>query len=192
MADEFRRCLEITLRFERDAGDGKINFDIVGGATTNHPQDPGGLTSDGITKRDFDWLRDRRGHPRRSVALMTAEERNAIYKIRYWNACHCARMAWPLNLIVFDYAVNSGAAQAAKDLQRVLGVAADGALGPKTLAALGFAQAGEGAASLAAGVQERRRAMLRAAVSRNPSLGVFAVGWERRVRALDGEIVGGG
>jgi lysozyme family protein len=70
------------------------------------------------------------------IANLTLDQAHAIYHRDYWLACHCDVLQWMLALGVFDDAVNSGAGAAARRLQRALGVVADGAIGPLTLAAL--------------------------------------------------------
>lgn len=68
------------------------------------------------------------------MRLIADAELSAIYKRQYWDK---AGRGLPVGLdyAVFDYAVNSGPAQAARDLQRVLGVKPDGIIGAMTLAA---------------------------------------------------------
>lgn len=105
------------------------------GGYVDHPQDPGGATNYGITQTTYDgW----RGVPRvasRPVRLITQEEVRAIYLERYWRPARCDDLPPRLRLPHFDCAVNCGVAQAAKILQRALGVADDGIIGPITLRA---------------------------------------------------------
>lgn len=70
------------------------------------------------------------------IANLTLDEVHVIYRRDYWNFNRCDLFPWMLALGVFDDSVNSGDGGAAKRLQRVLGVTADGAIGPRTLAAL--------------------------------------------------------
>ena len=83
-----------------------------------------------------------------------------------------------LALLVFDAAVNNGVARAARWLQQALGVTADGAIGPVTLAAIG-ARAGDGEA-LCAEVLARRMDFMAAL----PTWRTFGLGWARRLCAL--------
>lgn len=105
------------------------------GGYVDHPQDPGGATNYGITQETYDgW----RGVPRvasRPVRLITQEEVRDIYLQRYWRPARCDDLPPRLRLPHFDCAVNCGVAQAAKILQRALGVADDSIIGPVTLAA---------------------------------------------------------
>src|SRR5690606_28100271 len=67
----------------------------------------------------------------------------------------------------------SGPARAVKDLQRVVGVTADGIMGAQTLAAVGR----YGAVRAIEGLTERRMAFLKAL----KTWGTFGRGWTRRV-----------
>ena len=106
--------------------------------------DPGGETKYGISKRSY---------PHLDIAALTPAGARDIYLADYWlssgkqRSC-CDRMAWPLNVVHFDCAVNVGNWKTTKAgeplyhgranmiLQRALGVDDDGAIGPATLAVL--------------------------------------------------------
>jgi lysozyme family protein len=92
----------------------------------NDPHDPGGETKFGISKRAY---------PALDIPNVTLIQSQGIYQRDYWNACACGSLPWPLALLVFDCAVNQGQGTARTMLQTALGVAADGNLGPSTLAA---------------------------------------------------------
>lgn len=100
------------------------------GGFVDHPQDPGGATNYGITKRvaqSHGYLGDMRNFPL-SMAL-------SIYQSDYWAPIKADQLPESLRFHVFDAAVNSGQAQAIKWLQRASGVAEDGVIGPRTLSA---------------------------------------------------------
>lgn len=105
------------------------------GGYVNDPHDPGGETNKGVTKRVYDSYRKARGEALRSVRHITDEEIGWIYRLQYWNAIRADDLPVGLDYALFDYAVNSGPAKAAKDLQRALGVRVDGQIGAVTLAA---------------------------------------------------------
>jgi len=77
---------------------------------------------------------------------------------------------------VFDYGVNSGIGRAAKVLQRLLGLADDGVVGPRTLAAAACADAGR----LIDAICDERLAFLQGL----RTWSVFGNGWGRRVREV--------
>lgn len=143
------------------------------GGYADHPADPGGATMKGVTQRVYDGWRRRHGVPPRAVRLIEPGEVAAIYRRQYWDALRADDLPAGIDYALFDAAVNSGPGQAAKWLQRTLGVAADGQIGEATLAAL----EGRDAAALVDGLCERRLAMLRAL----RTFPTFGAGWTRRV-----------
>lgn len=100
------------------------------GGFSNHKDDRGGATRYGVTEavaRDADYRGDMRELP-----LDLAQR---IYKDRYWDAVQAENLPEDVRYIVFDSAVNSGVIQAAKWLQRAIGVKDDGIIGPQTIRA---------------------------------------------------------
>ena len=142
------------------------------GGYTNHPDDPGGPTNFGITIFDYrkyvkpDAVAD-------DVRAMRLDEAKAIYRAKYWDALRCDDLPAGVDYAVFDYGVNSGVSRAAKVLQRLLGVPADGIIGPVTLAAARSCDCEKVIAALC----EERLGFLRAL----RTWPVFGKGWGRRV-----------
>lgn len=101
---------------------------VVGheGGYVDDPQDPGGETKYGISKR---------AHPTVDIANLTLEQAKEIYAADYWLPCKCDSLPWPLCLYVFDGAVNQGVGGTKKLLQKALDCKQDGILGKRTLAA---------------------------------------------------------
>ena len=100
------------------------------GGYSDHRDDPGGKTRYGITEavaREVGYRGDMRELP-----LDLAQR---IYKDRYWDAVQAEHLPADIRYAVFDAAVNSGVAQAAKWLQRACGVKDDGVIGPITIRA---------------------------------------------------------
>ena len=105
------------------------------GGYVNDPQDPGGETIYGITRRD---------HPEAwASGRPSIEQAKAIYKSDYWTPLKCESLRYPLALIVFDTGVNCGNNRAAKLLQRALGLKEDGVIGPITISAANQADLSE-------------------------------------------------
>lgn len=155
------------------------------GGWSNHKDDPGGATMGGVTQATYDGWRRARGKPRRSVAKITEDEAVAIYASQYWEPIKGDRLPAGVDYAVFDYAINSGPAQAVRDLQRVVGVAADGIVGNITLAAAD----GMPPAEIINRLCDRRLAFLRSL----RHWGTFGRGWAARVarvRAQALEMVG--
>ena len=122
MNNNFNHCLDLVLVHE--------------GGYVNHPKDPGGATNRGVTQAVYDAYRKTRGRGAQSVKFITDEEVNAIYKFQYWDRVQGDLLPAGLDYAVFDFAVNSGVGRASKYLQAVLGVAQDGQIGARTLAAI--------------------------------------------------------
>lgn len=120
---DFARALPFILRAE--------------GGYANDPDDPGGATNYGITQRAYTRWLERVGMESADVRDITPAEVAAIYERDYWLAARCDRMPWPLALIHFDAAVNTGVGPAIRQLQRALGLKDDGIAGPITLARCG-------------------------------------------------------
>jgi lysozyme family protein len=104
------------------------------GGNDNDPRDPGGRTSRGITQREYNAYRARKGKPAGDVWKATNDEVKEIYHDSYWDPW-CDKFPAGVDYLYFDMAVNSGPSQAAKLLQRGLGIHEDGQIGPATLAA---------------------------------------------------------
>lgn len=120
-AADFPKCLQLVLREE--------------GGNDDDPLDHGGRTSRGITQSEWNtWINGHPGLPS-DVWRAPQEEIEKLYRAQYWLP-YCDRMPSGLDLVFFDFAVNSGRQQAVKSLQRALGVSPDGMLGIKTWAAI--------------------------------------------------------
>lgn len=110
MDQDLHRAFEIVIGLE--------------GGYVNDPRDPGGETKWGISKRAYPTL---------DIANLTRQDAEGIYLRDYWLKCKCDQLKWPLNLFVFDAAVNQGITPAIQLMQKALGVAQDGLIGPQTL-----------------------------------------------------------
>lgn len=106
------------------------------GGYSNHPDDPGGETMWGVTKRVA--LENGYIGPMRDMPKARAQ---AIYRAKYWDAVQADKLPESLRFEVFDAAVNSGPAQAVRWLQQAVGAMPDGKLGPMTLQAATLADA---------------------------------------------------
>ena len=142
------------------------------GGFVDDPQDPGGATNLGITLNTLSgWLG--RLASLAEVKALTPATVAPIYRADYWNAAHCGACAAGVDLMVFDEAVNQGVGRAIRALQAAVGVAADGAFGPATLAAV---KAADPAATINA-IAASREAFYRSL----PTFAHFGKGWLARV-----------
>lgn len=152
------------------------------GGYANHPEDPGGITNLGVTKNTWEqWT----GKPATEADMraLTPEKVAPLYQARYWNACRCGDLPGDLALCVFDFAVNAGPVRAAKFLQRMVGVADDGKIGPATLAAVRAFVAKHGTAEAVRQYQNSRRGYYR----QLRTFATFGRGWLRRVDEVETE-----
>ena len=98
------------------------------GGYVNDPNDPGGETKFGISKRAY---------PALDIVSLTAVDAKRVYRRDYWEFVSGDALPWPLSYFVFDAAVNQGVSPAIRMLQQTVGVDADGLIGPQTLSAVG-------------------------------------------------------
>jgi lysozyme family protein len=163
MRSNFEQCLEWLLKHE--------------GGFVDHPDDPGGMTNKGITAATYGrWLNEVM-----DVDTEITEElmRNipdnhveAIYREEYWNRIAGDKLPPGLDWSIFDWAVNSGTGRAARALQREIGVAADGGIGPVTLAAV----AKKDTLELIEGIYQKRQTFY----EKLSTFDTFGTGWTRR------------
>ena len=163
MLVEFNDIIEVVLHHE--------------GGYVNDPDDPGGETNFGIAKRS---------HPDVDIANLTKDGAKEIYKEHYWDKNKVESLPEDLRHIYFDMCVNQGKGRAVKILQRAAnakgaGLAVDGGMGPKTIAAMD-------------GVELQRVRAYRVKyyadlVTRKPDLEKFYFGWFRRALEVQMKIV---
>lgn len=113
MADRFPTFIERLLSHE--------------GGYVNDPQDPGGETQWGISKRAY---------PHIDIKNLTRDGAIALYRRDYWEASGADDLPPAVGFQLLDGAVNSGIDRATQWLQRAARVADDGRIGPITRAAI--------------------------------------------------------
>lgn len=69
------------------------------GGYVNDPNDPGGETKFGISKRAF---------PHLDILSLTFDQALEIYRREYWIRSGANSMSWPINLVHFNFCVNAG------------------------------------------------------------------------------------
>ena len=143
------------------------------GGYSDHKDDPGGATMKGVTQRTFNAYRRRRGEPLVDVRNITDAEVRDIYKHQYWDAVKADDLPPGVAYTIFDAAVNSGPGQAARWLQRLIGVRVDGIVGNETIAAARESDA----ISLIEAYNDTRLDFMRSL----KHWGTFKNGWKRRV-----------
>jgi lysozyme family protein len=103
------------------------------GGWADHPKDPGGATMKGVTIGTFSQFKGRKVS-KDELRNISDADLQAIYRRKYWGVVKADELPSGLDFVAFDAAVNSGPARGARWLQEALGVAADGKIGPATLA----------------------------------------------------------
>ncbi len=152
------------------------------GGFTDDPDDRGGATNLGIIQTEYDAYRRRKKAAPQSVRSITMAEASEIYQRQYWNPVHAEELPAPVDLILFDSAVNCGVSRAAKWLQAILGVPQDGVIGLHTLDAAETFIEKRGAEELGRRLLARRNAFY-------DKIGVgtqkkFLHGWRNRTATL--------
>lgn len=134
------------------------------GGYVNNPKDPGGETKFGISKQAY---------PDINIAELTLDDAKKIYLRDYWDLARCSDLPQQVAFQVFDTAVNSGISQSTRFLQRAVGVADDGIIGPLTIAAVYRLQPDQ----VAARFNGQRLAFM----AQLSTWDTFGKGWARRV-----------
>jgi lysozyme family protein len=163
MQSNFENCLALMLAHE--------------GGYVNHPQDPGGMTNLGVTKRVWEeWV----GHEvdEKQMRALTPETVAPLYKRKYWDAVRADELVAGVDYCVFDVAVNSGPGRAIKFLQSCIGTTPDGGFGPATLAAVKEAE--KDPARLVELYCAKRLEFLQSL----KTFETFGKGWSRRVQEV--------
>ncbi len=151
--------------------DSAIDFVLkMEGGYSVDPNDHGGETNFGISKRSY---------PSLDIKNLTVEQAKEIYRRDYWQECKCDELPSPLDMAMFDGAVNQGAGAAKRMLQIALNVVVDGIIGEKTIAAA-FKS---GPAELEKFMAQRMARYIRT-VMNDPTQQGFTENWSSRLMSL--------
>jgi lysozyme family protein len=143
------------------------------GGYVNHPNDPGGETKYGISKRSY---------PNEDIKKLTVDRAKELYHDDYWLHIRGPDLIEPLATPLLDYAVNSGVKRAIRGLQATLRLKRDGEFGPLTLEAVQVRVEARGALKLAEEVILGRALFLTRIGCQRRGSEVFLAGWMRRIR----------
>ena len=140
------------------------------GGYVNDPDDPGGETMRGISKKAY---------PHLNIKELTEQDVKDIYHRDYWLKAKVPQVPDELKLIYFDMVVNMGRSRAVKILQQSISAkgvktTVDGGIGPQTISN-----------ALKSGLEPERLRSYRVKyyadlVNRKPKLGKYWYGWYRR------------
>jgi len=138
------------------------------GGLVNNPNDPGGITNFGISKRSY---------PEVDIYNLTKEQAKEIYERDYWkplrlymidNANVC--------LELFDFSVNAGLSRAVKMAQKLAGTKEDGILGGITAKAINKFEG-----DFVRAFKHARVIYYESLARNNHNLKMFLNGWLRRI-----------
>ena len=150
----FNQVIEVILKHE--------------GGYAHNPNDPGGETNYGISKRSY---------PELNIRELTRDHAKEIYKQDYWqplrlfmidNANVC--------LEIFDFAVNAGVSRSVKTAQKLAGTEDDGILGGITAKAIN-----EYEGDFVKTFKHARIIFYESLAKNNSKLNIFLKGWINRV-----------
>jgi lysozyme family protein len=154
------------------------------GGWVNDPDDLGGATNKGVCFRTYKLYRQRKKLPAPTIEDLkniSDEEFADILKSMYWDACRADQIeSQSVANAIVDWAWNSGTVTASKEVQKVLGVAADGIIGNITLAAINS----RSPLPLFGAIQQARLDYLERICVARPANRKFENGWTRRVKSL--------
>lgn len=159
----FKRAIDFSLGWE--------------GGYVDDPEDPGGETNYGISKR---------AHPAENIKGLTVADASRIYEETYW-ARTGGLLEGPsegsggaLAAALLDFGIHSGVSRAVAELQRFVGAEPDGVVGPRTKLAIRL-KADE---LLAMALVERRSRYLERVLTAQPELRKYEKGWRARLDSL--------
>lgn len=149
------------------------------GGFVNHPNDPGGATNKGVTIANFrKYVKP--GGTVADLKKITNAQVATVFKRHYWDRVRGDELPSGVDYTVGDFAINSGPSRAIKELQKVVGVVADGAMGPLTMEAINNADP----IFIIRNLNANRLAFMKRI--RNGKLwATFGRGWQRRVNDVE-------
>lgn len=164
----FGRCIKVVLKNE--------------GGYVWHPQDPGGETKYGITKKAF---------PDEDIKNLTKVRARELYYKRYWQPMNLEGInSEPLVLQIFDFGVNAGfpphsCRRSIRLIQGIVGaVPIDGICGPITKGRINSftpIEKDSGTYTALDMFKEGRKHYYIDLANRKPELNVFLNGWLNRI-----------
>lgn len=154
------------------------------GGFVHDPDDAGGATNMGVTLKTYAAYCKRKGYPRPTVERLknlSEAKWQDIMRTMYWDVIggDCIQ-SQSVALAIYDWAVHSGTSVAIKHVQRILGVQADGIVGPITLAAINSASP----LPLFDQIKQDRIKFFGTLIIQRPKNRKFLNGWLNRVNSI--------
>lgn len=150
------------------------------GGYCDDPDDRGGATNKGVTLATFRRYYGANA-TKGQLQAMTDAQWLHIFRRGYWDEFRADEINnQSVADACVDWAWNSGTVKAAKKVQAVLGVTADGIVGQRTLAAINAAQPRQ----LFAKIKAARLRYVENIAKNNPKQKKFLKGWKNRINSL--------
>lgn len=153
------------------------------GGFVNDPDDLGGATNMGVTIGTYEAYCRKKGYPRPTVERLknlTKEEWHNIFKSLYWDRWKADSINnQAVANIIVDWVWASGV-HGIKRPQKLLGVAADGLVGPKTIAAINAADPRK----LFDAIKADRAKFIDEICKARPKNEKYRKGWMNRINAI--------
>lgn len=140
------------------------------GGYVDNPDDPGGETNMGISKRQF---------PDLDIKNLTQDQAIGIYREGYWKELYSQIDSQIIANKLFDLGVLFGVGTAVGILQLTLGITVDHAFGPNTLQAVNDADE----TSLLASYKANLMTHIFNIATANPAERQFLKGWSNRINS---------
>ena len=154
------------------------------GGFVNDPDDLGGATNKGVCYRTYKLYCSRKKCSVPTIEdlkAITDEEFADILKSMYWDACRADYIeSQSIANAIVDWAWHSGTVTASKEVQKVLGVSADGVIGNITLAAINS----RSPLPLFGAIQQARKAYIERICLARPINMKYHKGWMNRINSL--------
>lgn len=154
------------------------------GGYVNDPDDLGGATCKGVCYRTYKLYCSRKKQPVPTIEDLkniSDSEFVDILKAMYWDACRADKIeSQSVANAIVDWAWHSGTITAAKEVQKILGVSADGIIGNITLAAINS----QSPLPLFGRIKHARLAYLERICNARPANNKFKRGWLNRINSL--------
>ncbi|MGG5810954.1 glycoside hydrolase family 108 protein [Falsiroseomonas sp. CW058] len=159
------------------------------GGYTDNPKDPGNWTGRRVGVGELKGTKygiSAGSYPQIDIKGLTLAGAKDIYRRDYWGALRCDDLPPPIAYMTFDAGVNCGVGRSARWLQGAIGVAVDGSIGPRTIAAAKEAEGRQGGLTAIAVEFLSQRLMHHIMVADWAS---FGLGWARRLFRIPFEMM---
>lgn len=155
------------------------------GGFVDHPKDRGGATKYGVilnTWKEYGYDKDQDGDiDVEDLRIITHKDAKMIAKKIFWDYFKADRIRnQSIAELIVDWGYNSGRVTAARRVQRILKVNADGIFGPLTIEAINRANQ----TKLFEAIKNDRKEFIEYLVKSDPGQIVFYRGWMNRVNSF--------